>query len=138
MIVTVSVGIQDRPASAPQDGRWVSDYKLFNQPTFEEAISAVSAMIFAYGGTPAFFALASEMRQPELYGRSLALCQAFITIIYITIGSVVYVFCGSYVASPALGSAGILMKKIAYGIAMPGLFATAILLSHVSNPIHIC
>lgn len=131
MIVTISVGIQDRPSFALQEGPWASDYKLFNRPTFSAAISAVSAMVFSYGATPAFFALASEMREPRLYTRSLAVCQVLITIIYITIGCVVYYFCGSYVASPALGSAGPLMKKVAYGVALPGLFVTAILLSHV-------
>jgi amino acid permease len=131
MIVTISVGIQDRPALAPQDGEWASDYKLFNNPSFTDAISAVSAIVFSFGGTPAFFALASEMRQPELFSRSLFICQVFITVVYILIGCVVYVFCGSYVASPALGSAGVLIKQIAYGVALPGLLVTTMLLSHV-------
>lgn len=47
------------------------------------------------------------------------------------IGVVVYAFVGQYVSSPALGSAGILMKRICYGLAMPGLLITAILFTHV-------
>jgi hypothetical protein len=40
--------------------------------------------------------------------------------------------CGSYVGSPALGSAGVLMKKICYGLVLPGLLVTEILYIHVS------
>lgn len=50
---------------------------------------------------------------------------------YITIGIVVYYFCGSYVASPALGSAGPLLKKICYGFALPGLIVTTTLVIHL-------
>lgn len=54
------------------------------------------------------------------------------TVIYLFVGVVVYYYCGSYVASPALGSAGALMKKISYGIALPGLVVTTGLFIHVS------
>lgn len=72
------------------------------------------------------------MRDPRRYTRSLIICQATVTSIYIAIGIVVYYFCGSYVASPALGSAGVTMKKVCYGLALPGLCVSTILLSHVS------
>lgn len=54
--------------------------------------------------------------------------------IYLVIGIVVYYYCGSYVSSPAMGSAGPLMKKVAYGISIPGVMVSTILLSHVSFP----
>ncbi|KAL5343891.1 transmembrane amino acid transporter protein-domain-containing protein [Aspergillus crustosus] len=130
-IVTIAVGLQDRPVSAPQEGPWTSDYRLFGTPSFTEAITAVSSLIFAYCGTPAFFAIVSEMRDPRYYTRSLLFCQSAVTAIYITIGTVVYYFCGSYVASPALGSAGALVKKVAYGFALPGLIVTTLLVIHL-------
>lgn len=71
------------------------------------------------------------MRDPRLYTRSLALCQTLVTVIYLTVGVVVYYYCGSYVASPALGSAGSMIKKIAYGIAFLGLLCSGMLLNHV-------
>ena len=52
MIVTIAVGIQDRPTTAPQGDIWVSNYKLIGHPSFEKAVSAVSSIIFAYCGTP--------------------------------------------------------------------------------------
>ncbi|KAI0975085.1 putative amino acid transporter [Xylaria arbuscula] len=129
--VTIAVGIQDRPAAAPQDGPWASDYKLIGHPSFTEGITAVSSLIFAYTGTTAFFAVVSEMRDPRLYTRSLLVCQSGVTAVYLIIGIVIYYFCGSYVASPALGSAGVLVKKIAYGVALPGLIVTTTLVIHL-------
>ncbi|KAF5022675.1 hypothetical protein F66182_5223 [Fusarium sp. NRRL 66182] len=131
--VTVAVGVQDRPADAPSEGHWESDYKITNSPSFVDGITAVSSHIFAFSGTPAFFQIAAEMREPKNYTRSLLTCQSIVTVTYITIGIVVYYYCGSYVASPALGSAGALMKKVCYGFALPGLIVTAMLMTHVSD-----
>ncbi|KAE8332601.1 transmembrane amino acid transporter protein-domain-containing protein [Aspergillus sergii] len=130
-IVTIAVGLQDRPYAAPQEGVWVSDYKLFASPTFTQAITSVSSIVFAYAGTPAFFSIVSEMREPRHYTRSLVICQSVVTATYIAIGCVVYYFCGSYVASPALGSAGPTVKKISYGFALPGLLMTTLLVIHL-------
>ncbi|KAI3317823.1 transmembrane amino acid transporter protein-domain-containing protein [Xylariaceae sp. AK1471] len=129
--VTIAVGIQDRPADAPQEGPWESDFKLFANPSFAKAIAAEASLVFAYCGTPAFFAIISEMRNPELYTRSLLVCQSTVTATYIVVGTVIYYFCGSYVASPALGSAGVVVKKVAYGIALPGLLATTLISIHI-------
>ncbi|CAG7974011.1 unnamed protein product [Penicillium salamii] len=131
-VVTVAVGLQDRPSEAPQSGHWESDYKLFNTPTFTEAISAVSTLVFTYAGTPAFFNIVAEMRQPVMYNRALGVCQITVTAVYIIVGTIVYYFCGSYVASPALGSAGDTVKKVSYGIALPGLIVSCVLFIHLS------
>lgn len=111
----------------------MSDYKITNSPTFTKAISACSSLVFAYAGTPAFFSIVSEMRDPRQYTKALIICQSVVTVTYITIGVVVYYYCGSYVASPALGSAGVLLKKICYGLALPGLIVTTLLVTHVST-----
>ncbi|PYI29252.1 hypothetical protein BP00DRAFT_375820 [Aspergillus indologenus CBS 114.80] len=133
LIVTIAVGVQDRPAAAPQEGVWRSDYKIVGSPSFTDAISAINTLVFAYAGTPAFFSIVAEMSQPRHYPKSLLLCQSVVTITYITIGIVVYYYCGSYVASPALGSAGVLIKKISYGIALPGLLVSGTLCAHLSS-----
>ncbi|KAH6874382.1 transmembrane amino acid transporter protein-domain-containing protein [Thelonectria olida] len=129
--ITVAVGVQDRPSAAPRDGVWKSDYKIANNLGFTNAISAVSSLVFSYAGTPAFFNIAAEMRDPHHYTRALVVCQSVITVVYITVGIVVYYYCGSYVASPALGSAGPTLKKVGYGIALPGLIVSAVLLLHL-------
>lgn len=130
--MTIAVSIQDRPASAPpSDMPWVSDFKLIGNPTFTEGITAVSSLVFAFAGTPGFFAIVSEMRDPTKYTPALLVCQSGVTAIYTIIGCVVYYYCGTYVSSPALGSAGGDVKKIAYGFALPGLIVTTTIVAHV-------
>ncbi|KAL9575850.1 hypothetical protein ACKAV7_000013 [Fusarium commune] len=129
-MVTISVGVQDRPDAAPP-GPWSSDWKLVGDPSFAAAASAISMFVLSYAGTPFFFPIISEMRDPRHYTKALMLCQVIVTITYVTVGIFLYFYCGSYVASPALGSAGKLIKKIAYGIALPGLFASTTLAIHL-------
>jgi amino acid permease len=130
LTLTIAVGVQDRPAHAPQDRPFVSDYKLIGNPTFNEAMGALNTFVFAYAGTPAFFAIISEMRDPRDYNKSMYICQGTMTAIYIIVGVVVYYFCGSWVASPALGSAGPLLKRVCYGLAITGLIASTCLVTH--------
>ncbi|KAF5657550.1 amino acid transporter [Fusarium heterosporum] len=129
--VTIAVGVEDRPAAAPRGpGQWHSDYKLTNSPSFVKGVTAISCHIFAYAGTPAYFSIIAEMKEPKHYNRSLIWAQTLITVTYIIVGCIVYYFCGSYVASPALGSAGVVMKKVCYGFALPGLIVTAMIVTH--------
>lgn len=73
------------------------------------------------------------MRDPRQFTKSLLLCQAVVTGMYLIMGILIYYFCGSHVASPALGSAGKLIKQISYGIALPSLVVGATLSTHVSG-----
>lgn len=132
-VVTISVGIQDRPAEAPQTGPWESDWQLVGHPTFSQGVAAVSTLIFACSATSAYFAIVCEMRDPRDFSRSVITAQVISTIVYLIVAVVVYYFCGSAVASPALGSAGPLIKKIAYGLALPGLLVTTTICLHVSD-----
>ncbi|RAK81970.1 amino acid transporter [Aspergillus fijiensis CBS 313.89] len=129
-ILTIAVGIQGH---APMTDGVIPapDYKLFGNPTFVEAMTALSTISLTYAGTPAFFNIVSEMRDPRHFTRALTICQVTVTVIYIVVGTVVYYYCGSHVASPALGSAGILIKKISYGFALPGLAVSATLMLHL-------
>lgn len=129
-MVAIGVGIQGHPTS-PSGAILKSDYKIVGNPSFTDAVSAISTLVFTYAGTPAFFNIAAEMRDPRQYNRSLAVCQITVTTVYIVIGTVVYIYCGSHVASPALGSAGQTVKMVSYGIALPGLTISAALLIHV-------
>ncbi|KAJ4293696.1 hypothetical protein N0V90_008980 [Kalmusia sp. IMI 367209] len=130
LTLTIAVGVQDRPAAAPQTGFYKSDYKLVGNPTFIEAMGAINAFVFAYAGTPAFFAIISEMREPKDYNKAMFTCQGVMTGMYLLVGIVVYYYCGSFVASPALGSAGPLLKRVCYGLALPGLIVSTCLVTH--------
>ncbi|WVQ96905.1 hypothetical protein IAU59_004013 [Kwoniella sp. CBS 9459] len=129
--LTISVGLQDRPAAAPQVGPYESGFRIIGQPSFVEASTAVSSLILAYAGVPTYISIISEMRDPRMYNRAMFTAQGLITAVYVAIGTVVYYFCGEYVATPALGSAGVLMKRICYGLALPGLYVTVTIYLHL-------
>jgi hypothetical protein len=69
------------------------------------------------------------MRRPQDYFKSLYACMTWITSSYLALGLTVYAYCGKWVASPALGSAGLTIKIIAYAIAIPGMVSLS---SHLS------
>lgn len=131
MIVTIGVGIQDRPAAAPAVGDWMKDVVIFGSPTFATAMSCVGSLLFAFAGMPSYFAVVAEMRDPRQFPLALFITQMFMYSLYLAVGIVVYWYCGQYVASPALGSAGPLLKKIAYGIVLPALIASSVLYTHM-------
>jgi hypothetical protein len=59
------------------------------------------------------------MKTPSDYPKTLYMLQFTDTIMYLVAAVVIYRYGGEAVASPALGSTGPLMSKIAYGIAIP-------------------
>ncbi|KAL7411377.1 transmembrane amino acid transporter protein-domain-containing protein [Mrakia frigida] len=130
-IVTIACGISDRPPQAPA-GPFDKELKAFNNPNFGDAMVAVVNILFAYGGSPGYFSIIAEMKNPLDYNKAMFCAQGFAIILYVTISTVLWFYCGQYIASPALGSAGPLIKKIAYGIAIPGLLASPIIYSHLA------
>ncbi|RTE73128.1 hypothetical protein BHE90_012459 [Fusarium euwallaceae] len=78
-MVTIGVGVQDHPDAAPP-GPWSSDFKLVGNPSFTAAASAISMFVLSYAGTPFFFPIVSEMRNPRHYTKALVLCQIVVTI----------------------------------------------------------
>ena len=66
------------------------------------------------------------MKVPTDYAKTMILLQTVDTSMYLVSAVVIYRYVGADVASPALGSAGHVMSKVAYGIAIPT----------VSDPIH--
>lgn len=59
------------------------------------------------------------MKNPRDFPKSLAMLQITDTSLYIVTAVVVYRYVGSDVSSPALGSAGPLMSRVSYGLAIP-------------------
>ncbi|GAA5915177.1 hypothetical protein JCM6882_001129 [Rhodosporidiobolus microsporus] len=131
--LAISVGLQDRPDAAPPTGPWDPQVIIFGTPSFLNAMSAVATIVFSFAGAPNFINILAEMKRPEDFTKSLALTQTFVTATYLIVGCVVYHYCGIYVSSPALGSAGPLLKKVCYGIALPGLIVGCVLNSHLTS-----
>lgn len=129
LILVISVGVQGQPHDLPA-GAHVT-IKIVGHPTFARAMTSVAQLVFASAATPTYFGIVSEMRNPRDYTKSLLWSQGFVTVLYIVIGAVTYKFCGDYVAVPALGSAGPMMKRIAYGVAIPALLVTLTIYTHI-------
>lgn len=106
----IGVGVQDKPNRI---------IEATVQHTLYTAFTAVSNIVFAYCAHVAFFGLIAEMKQPKDFPKSLLMLQIFEISLYTCSAIVIYYYVGKDVASPALSSAGPLLKKIAYGIAIP-------------------
>jgi predicted cation transporter len=72
------------------------------------------------------------MKKPEDCFKSIYTCMGFINSTYFAIGLVMYYYCGQWISSPALGSAGPTIKIIAYALAIPGLIAGAVITVHIA------
>ncbi|WVQ95771.1 hypothetical protein IAU59_002870 [Kwoniella sp. CBS 9459] len=127
----VAAGLTDRPSLAPP-GNFDIITQVAATSTFVDAINSVSIVVFAYAGTPNFYNIVGEMRQPKHYTKSVIFAQMGVTALYLVVGCVVYHFVGQYIASPALGSAGFTVKKVCYGLALPGLIVGGLLYAHIA------
>jgi len=90
--------------------------------SFSKAAVAVSNIVFAYafgGALPSFM---NEMHTPKDYVKSITALGVIEISIYVLTGSIIYAFVGQDVQSPALLSAGPLVSRIAFGIALPVIF----------------
>ncbi|KAF2763847.1 hypothetical protein EJ03DRAFT_379103 [Teratosphaeria nubilosa] len=134
LIVVVAVTIPDRPAAAPKKGDF--DLGFFAFPpagtTFVAAWAASLAIYASSANTSGFVPVISEMREPKDFFKSLYTCMTWVTSSYLALGLTIYAYCGKWVTSPALGSAGPTIKIIAYAIAIPGLIATGMICVHIS------
>ncbi|KAI3543600.1 transmembrane amino acid transporter [Colletotrichum abscissum] len=131
-IVVVAVTQVDRPAAAPKTGDFDLGYHVIGNPNFVTAITSVATIFCSGAGTSAFLPVISEMKKPKDYNKAVYLCMGIVTASYLTFSLVVYRWCGQWVASPSLGSAGETVKKVSYGIGLIGLMVSACLYIHVA------
>ncbi|TPX24560.1 hypothetical protein DIZ76_013908 [Coccidioides immitis] len=122
MITMIAIGIE-RP------GKQVD---ATVEASFYHAFLAVTNIIFAYAGHVAFFGFISELKEPEGYPKALYLLQTTNTILYTVTAVVIYRYGGRDVASPALGSTGPIVRKVAYGIAIPTIVIAGVINGHVA------
>lgn len=134
MFLFNSVGVTqvDRPAAAPQEGDFELGYHVIGNPTFVEGITAAATIFCSGAGTSAFLPVISEMRRPRDYNKAVYVCMGVVTASYLTFSLVVYRYCGKWVASPSLGSAGEVVKKVSYGVGLVGLLVSACIFIHVA------
>ncbi|KAH6981217.1 transmembrane amino acid transporter protein-domain-containing protein [Ilyonectria sp. MPI-CAGE-AT-0026] len=131
-VVVIGVTVIDRPAAAPQTGDFDLGYHVIGHPSFVAGITSVASIFCSSAGTSAFLPVISEMRKPRDYNKAVYLCMGFVGASYLCFSLVVYRWCGQWVASPSLGSAGGTIKKVSYGIGLIGLLVSACLYIHVA------
>jgi hypothetical protein len=130
-LISIGVTVRDRPAAAPQTGPYELGYLVIGNPTFAAGITASATIFVSSGATSAFLPVISEMRRPQDYKKAVYLTMSFVTASYLAFSLVIYRYCGQWIATPSLGSAGPTLKRVAYGIALPGLAISACLYVHV-------
>ncbi|KAF2441637.1 hypothetical protein P171DRAFT_434289 [Karstenula rhodostoma CBS 690.94] len=96
-----------------------------------KGLGPVMNIVLAYAGHVTFFGMFSELEDPREFKKALLLNQVFAVVFYVVLASVIYYFAGSLVASPALGSASPLVRKIAFGIALPTIVIAGVINNHV-------
>ncbi|PYH98427.1 amino acid transporter [Aspergillus ellipticus CBS 707.79] len=90
--------------------------------TFTDAFIAITNIVFAYSFAMCQFSFMDEMHTPGDYVKSIWSLGLIEIFIYTLTGALIYAFVGSDVQSPALLSAGSLVSRIAFGIALPVIF----------------
>ncbi|CAO1633175.1 unnamed protein product [Parajaminaea phylloscopi] len=131
-ITAIACLAQSRPAAAPLGEEVNKNIRAVTAVPFSSAMAAVSTQLFALGGTPGFLSIHAEMRNPLDYRKAFLTGQSFVVLNYIIVSVMIYCKVGVYITSPALGSAGPLIKKISYGIALPSLFYSAFFQAHLA------
>ncbi|KAJ5357322.1 hypothetical protein N7541_004480 [Penicillium brevicompactum] len=89
---------------------------------FASAMVAINNIVFAYSFAPAIPSFVSEMHTPADFPKAIYALGVIEIVIYTLIGALVYSFVGMNVQSPALLSAGPLLSRIAFGVALPVIF----------------
>lgn len=117
-ITIIATGIQRGDAGVPSD--W-SAWPVENM-TFTQAFIAITNIVFAYSFAICQFSFMDEMHTPKHFVKSIWALGLIEIVIYTLTGALIYYFVGQDVKSPSLLSAGPLISKIAFGIALPVIF----------------
>ncbi|KAJ5919755.1 hypothetical protein N7454_009590 [Penicillium verhagenii] len=120
-ITIIATGVQ---RSHMPDGMSSSSWSAWpkEDTDFATGMVAINNIVFAFSFAPALPSFMNEMREPEDYKKSVYTLGGIEIVLYTVIGSLVYVFVGQDVQSPALLSAGTLVSRIAFGFALPVIF----------------
>lgn len=132
-IVAIACLAQSTPAAAPKGEPIDKMIKAVSNSPYSTIATAIGTQVMSLAGTASFFTIHSEMAEQTKFNRALFLGQGVTVLNYIVISCIVYGKVGQYVASPALGSAGPLIKKVAYGISLPALFFACFWQAHIAG-----
>lgn len=86
---------------------------------FPLQICSSTPILISPAGHAAFFGFMAELKDARDFPKALIMLQSIDVSLYVVAAVVIYRYAGPDVASPALGSAGPVLSKVAYGIALP-------------------
>ncbi|KAF2840856.1 amino acid transporter [Patellaria atrata CBS 101060] len=124
LVAIVGIGIQK-----PDEGNIQAVSKGIDLPT---GMLPALNIILSYAGHVGFFSFISEMRNPRDFSKALAVSIGFSTLFYMFVGVIIYYYAGPNIASPALGSASPVVRKIAFGLAAPTIVIAGVINGHVA------
>ncbi|KAJ5859819.1 hypothetical protein N7534_005096 [Penicillium rubens] len=122
MVTMIALGIQNNGAAV----------KPVVEANLVTGIMSACNIAFSYVSHNTFFTFMAELKDPKDFPKALALLQSIDITLYIVAAVVIYYYTGADVASPALGSAGLLISRIAYGIALPTIVIAGVINGHVA------
>lgn len=132
LAVVIGVTLTDRPAAAPAEGDFDFGFHVVAHPTFAAGITASATIFISSAAGPVYLPVIAEMKRPSDYRKAVIPVGVIVGSIYLSLSMVVYYYCGQWIATPSLGSAGPLVKKVAYGIALPSLIVSAGIFNHAA------
>lgn len=132
-VFTVAVSQQDRPAAAPPTGDFDLGWKPIVYPSFVVGMLNAENIFISTSGAYMFLPIMSEMRRPQDYRKACITGGVIVGAMYLSFSLVIYRYCGTWLSTPAFGSAGLLFKKISYGISLPGLLIGVGIYQHIAS-----
>jgi hypothetical protein len=132
LAVVIGVTLRDRPAAAPVSGDFDLGFHAVSNPSFAAGITATATIFISSAAGPVYLPIIAEMKRPQDYRKAVIPVGVMVGSIYLSLSMVVYYYCGQWIATPSLGSAGPLVKKAAYGIALPSLIVSAGIFNHTA------
>lgn len=132
LVVVVGVTTLDRPAAAPQTGPYELGFYAIGSPDFISGVTAACTIMVSSCGSPGYLPVIAEMKRPKDFKKAAIIVAITVGSVYLSFSMVLYKWCGQWIASPSLGSAGPLLKKVSYGVALPSLVVSAGIFNHTS------
>lgn len=129
-ITVVATGVQPE-SHLMKAGKPIVWYAFNRDATLSDVIGALTNICFTYGGGMACFTFASEMKKPEDFKKSYALVQIGSIIVYVLVGSLIYVFGGQYTTSPALTMTSHPVSTTAYALAYVTIIVSGVVAVNV-------
>lgn len=135
MIAMISIGITkpiDHPSPTDTSLNEVIAIVPGTLTSTPSTAVAISSIILGFNGHLAYPIIISEMEKPHDFPKALILLETVAISFYIIVAVVIYIFTGQNVKAPAIGSAGPLVRKIAYGFALPTIVVAGVIVALVA------